>query len=357
MVRNVSVGDEPSTGRPLIAPQADDARAPDGVPVLEVRDLTISVTLASGRRVTAVEDVSFSVEERGTLGLVGESGSGKTLSCLAVMGLLPPGSRVEHGQILFHGEDLVPKSERAMRRLRGTEMSMILQDPMTALDPMFTVESQLAEPLRLHRGLRGAKLTEAMVSALEQVQLSGARERLRQFPHQLSGGMRQRVVSAIGLAGRPSLLIADEPTTALDAMTQAKYLQLLNRLQQETGFALVLVAHDLNVVRSVCERVCVMYAGQIVERGKAEEVFSSPDHPYTNALLRAIPVLSDEMVLEAIEGQAPSLDERIDACRFADRCRWARRECFAAVPALTPRGSDRLSRCYGTEPDGWIDRS
>ena len=344
------------SGRPSTAPEnREDLRRSGDAAVLEVRNLTISVTLSSGRRVNAVEDVSFSVGEGGTLGLVGESGSGKTLSCLAVMGLLPPGARVEHGEILFHGEDLVPKSERAMRRLRGSEISMVLQDPMTALDPMFTIESQLSEPLRQHRHLRGAKLTEAMVSSLEQVQLSGARERLHQFPHQLSGGMRQRVVSAIGLSGRPSLLIADEPTTALDAMTQAKYLQLLNRLQEETGFALVLVAHDLNVVRHVCERVCVMYAGQIVERGRSEEVFTAPDHPYTRALLRAIPVLSDEMVLEAIEGQAPGIEEEIEGCRFAERCRFSRSQCFSSTPGLTARGSDRSSRCWGTEADGWID--
>jgi peptide/nickel transport system ATP-binding protein len=322
---------------------------------LEVRDLTVTVRLRDGRRAVVVDDVSFDVPAGGTLGIVGESGSGKTMTSLAIMGLLPRAARVESGQILLDGDDLLRKSEREMQRIRGSQVAMVLQDPMTALDPSFTIRSQLSDPLRQHRHLHGRQLETALVGSLEQVHLSAARERLRQYPHQLSGGMRQRVLSAIALAGQPRLLIADEPTTALDVTTQARYLRLLEELQASTGFALLLIAHDLQVVREVCERVVVMYASQAVEQGPVESVFSAPQHPYTRALIGAIPVLGETVRLESIEGQAPDPAEVMPGCRFAPRCRFARERCTAEAPALTPRGPDRAARCFGTEPDGWID--
>jgi oligopeptide/dipeptide ABC transporter ATP-binding protein len=336
------------------------APAPAAVPALEVRNLTVSVRLRRGGRATVVDDVSFAVPAGGTLGLVGESGSGKTMTSLAIMGLLPPAARVESGRILLEGEDLLAKSRRELRRIRGRRIAMVMQDPMTALDPCFTIRSQLAEPLVQHRGVRGDDLDAALVTALEQVHLSGARERLRQYPHQLSGGMRQRVTSAIALAGRPRVLIADEPTTALDVTTQARYLQLLRELQETTGVALLLVAHDLLVVRQVCERVAVMYSGQVVEDGPGAEVFSAPRHPYTRALLRAIPTLGDGAIrLESIEGQAPDITDELPGCRFAPRCPSARDVCREGHPALTIRsqgaGHPHLARCFGTEPDGWIE--
>ncbi len=324
----------------------------DGPPALDVRGLTVSVPTRTGNRALAVRDVSFQVPAGGTVGVVGESGSGKTMTSLAIMGLLPAGARVESGEILLEGENLLAKSQRELQRLRGKRLSMILQDPMTALDPSFTVESQLAKPLRQHRGLSGRNLDSAIVESLEQVRLSSARERLRQYPHQLSGGMRQRMTSAIALAGQPRVLIADEPTTALDATTQVRYLRLLNDLQAETGFALLLVAHDLVVVRHVCEHVVVMYAGEVVEEGASDEVFTTPRHPYTRALLAAIPTLGDTIELTPIEGQAPDVGEELTGCRFAPRCPHARDVCTAPPPLRTVDGG-RPARCWGVH-QGWL---
>lgn len=325
------------------------------VPALEVHDLTISVRVRSGWRANVVEDVSFAVPQGGTLGIVGESGSGKTMTSLAIMGMLPPSARVESGAILLDGEDLLQKTEAQMRQLRGKRIGMVLQDPMTALDPSFTVRSQLAEPLRQHRGLRGAALDRELVHALERVQLSGARERLNQYPHQLSGGMRQRVTSAIALAGEPRLLIADEPTTALDVTTQARYLTMLNELREATGFALILIAHDLLIVQHVCTHVMVMYAGQVVESGEVRDVFAAPMHPYARALLDAVPKFGGLGRLEVIEGNAPDIGADIAGCRFAERCRHAQRVCELTPPALLPRdGRARAARCWGTQSDGWI---
>jgi peptide/nickel transport system ATP-binding protein len=323
-------------------------------PAIEVRDLTISVGLPGGRRGVVVDDISFAIEPGGTLGVVGESGSGKTLTSLAIMGLLPPAARIDRGSIRLDGEELIGKSPREMQRLRGKRIGMVMQDPMTALDPSFTIRNQLAEPLIQHRGLRGPALEETLVAALEQVQLPSSAQRLRQYPHQLSGGMRQRVTSAIALAGQPSVLVADEPTTALDVTTQARYLQLLRDLQQQTGFALLLIAHDLQVIRQVCRDVVVMYAGQAVETGRTSHLFGAPRHPYTKALLASIPVLGDQIELESIEGQAPEASEVIVGCRFAARCAYAKEVCRASPPLLTARSHGGHARCWGTEEGGWI---
>ncbi len=327
----------------------------DRRPALEVQDLTVSVSLRAGGRAKVVDSVNFSVPPGGTLGIVGESGSGKTMTSLAIMGLLPRAARVDSGRILLDGEDLLKMDQGQLRKLRGSKIGMILQDPMTALDPSFTIGSQLAEPLRQHRHLSGTALEEATVSALTQVHLAAAKDRLAQYPHQLSGGMRQRVTSAIALAGQPGVLIADEPTTALDVTTQARYLQLLGELQATQGFALLLVTHDLYIVRHVCTRVVVMYGGRVVEEGAVGAVFASSEHPYTRALLGAIPIIDESTVhLESIDGQAPDLGDRIDGCNFAPRCRYARDVCVGATPALTTRQGDQAARCFGTEPDGWI---
>ena len=331
-----------------------EAPAAGGSAVLEVRNLVVTVSLPDGRRVPVVNDVSFSIPAGGSMGLVGESGSGKTMTSLAIMGLLPPAVRVESGEILLEGRDLLKTSERDLRRIRGRGMSMVLQDPLTALDPCFTIGSQLAEPLRRHRKLKGKALDDAVVTALEQVHLPATRERLKQYPHQLSGGMRQRVTSAIALAGGPRLLIADEPTTALDVTTQARYLELLRELQQSTGFALLLVAHDLMVVRHVCSRVAVMYSGQVVEDGPTGECFDAPRHPYTRALLAAIPEIGDTVRLEAISGQAPEVGAKMPGCRFAPRCKHTRDEC-SAPPPLSERDAGVHARCWGTDANGWIE--
>jgi peptide/nickel transport system ATP-binding protein len=327
----------------------------DSTPALDVRNLTVSVRLPSGQRATVLDDVNFSVGVGGTVGLVGESGSGKTMTSMAIMGLLPRMARVESGQILLDGEDLLALSQHQLQRLRGSRIGMVLQDPMTALDPCFTVGNQIGERLVRHRRLHRSELKAATVLAMEQVQLSGSEDRLRQYPHQLSGGMRQRITSAIALAGQPGVLIADEPTTALDVTTQARYLQLLRDLQRDFGFALLLIAHDLLVVRHVCSKVVVMYAGRVVEEGSADRVFTAPQHPYTRALLGAIPVLGESTHLETIDGQVPDLGEHVEGCIFAPRCKFARSVCTEANPDLSPRAdSDQSARCWGTEPGGWI---
>lgn len=322
--------------------------------MLSVESLTISVALPRGQRGIVVDDVSFAVPASGSIGIVGESGSGKTMTSLAIMGLLPPAARVESGRILLDGENLLAKSAREMQRIRGIRIGMIPQDPMTALDPLFTLRSQLAEPMQQHRKLRGVGLDQAIATALEQVQLAATKERLDQYPHQLSGGMRQRAISAIALAGQPQVLIADEPTSALDATTQARYLQLLQRLQRDTHVALVLVAHDLLVVKHVCEHVIVMYAGQVVEEGRVADVFSLPEHPYTRALLGAIPTPGHRLTLESIDGEAPEPGVQVPGCRFASRCRYALPVCVESQPILSPRGEERRARCFGTEQGGWV---
>jgi oligopeptide/dipeptide ABC transporter ATP-binding protein len=276
------------------------------------------------------------------------------MTSLAIMGLLPAIARVEAGSIQLHGDELLTKSQRELRKLRGRELGIIMQDPMTALDPCFTIRSQLSEPLRQHRQLRGQALQSELILSLQQVQLSAARERLEQYPHQLSGGMRQRVTSAISLAGQPSILIADEPSTALDVTTQARYLQLLRDLQQARGFGLLLIAHDLLIVKHVCQRVVVMYSSEIVETGTTDQVFDAPKHPYTRALLGAIPTLDDDVQLQAIEGQAPEISEDVTGCRFSARCNHRREICSASPPSLTERGPANLTRCWGTEADGWL---
>jgi len=326
-----------------------------GPPVLEVRDLSVSVPVGSDRRATVVEDVTLSIDAGRTVGLVGESGSGKSMTSLAIMGLLPGVAEVDAGEVRLEGENLLEKTPKEMSELRGKRMSMVMQDPMTSMDPSFTLRSQLAEPLRKHRHLRGRQLDEAIVTSLEQVYLSADPKRQKQFPHQLSGGMRQRACSAIALAAPPRLLIADEPTTALDVTTQARYLHVLRELQETVDFAMLLISHDLFVVRHMCERVLIMYSSQVVEEGPVAEVFANPQHPYTRALLDAIPKPGENSALESIGGQAPDASEEIVGCRFAARCKYARDECRSSAPELTERGDSRAARCWGTEDGGWVD--
>jgi oligopeptide/dipeptide ABC transporter ATP-binding protein len=325
-------------------------------PSLEVSHLTVSIMTRSGQRATVIEDISFSVPSGGTLGLVGESGSGKTMTGLAIIGMLPSTARVERGSIMFDGRDLLSLNAKELRAVRGKRIAMVMQDPMTALDPSFTVRSQVEAPLRRHQGLRGAALKQAAVAAFQRVHLPVTSGRLEQFPHQLSGGMRQRVVSAIALSGEPDVLIADEPTSALDVTTQARYLSLLRDLQERSSFGLLLIAHDLMLVRHVCADVIVMYGGQIVESGPSATLFDQPSHPYTRALLKSVPGIGQEGEFEAIEGQAPELGEDGPACHFAPRCRWAREVCLDRGPQPSPRpGAGHQASCWGTDPDGWID--
>src|SRR6266704_2739219 len=259
-------------------------------PVLEVKQLQTYFFSAQGTRVVkAVDGVSFTLNEGETLGVVGESGSGKTVTSMSLLRLLPPAARIVGGEIWFQGENLVTKSEREMRELRGSQLTMILQDPMMSLNPLFTIGEQIAEPLRIHRHMRGARLVERIKELLRGVRIPSPEVRIREYPHQMSGGMRQRIVGAIGISCEPRLLIADEPTTSLDVTIQAQYLNLLKDIQASAGVAVILVTHDFGIVAANADRVAVMYAGKIVEMGSTLQVFDNPSHPYTRALLRCLP--------------------------------------------------------------------
>ena len=289
--------------------------------LLEVRELRTHIYTRRGV-VKAVDGATFSVARGETLGIVGESGSGKSMTCLSILRLVPePGGRIVGGQVLFEGEDLLGKSRAEMRELRGSRIAMILQDPMASLNPALTVGDQIAETLSLHRGLRGRALDRRVLELLHQVRISDPERRVHAYPHQMSGGIRQRVAGAIAISCLPSLLIADEPTTSLDVTIQAQYLRLLKDIQRETGLAMIFVTHDLGIVAKLCDRVAVMYAGRIVETGRTRDIFDRPRHPYTIGLLNCLPTLRrGREPLAAIEGQPPDLAKLPAGCRFAARC-------------------------------------
>ena len=323
-------------------------------PLLDVHDLTVSFRSAADtgtdeiRFLHAVEDVSLTVPRRASVGIVGESGSGKSVTALSILRLLPePPARIERGRILFHAAgadpaappDLLRLEEKALRRLRGDRIAMIFQEPMTALNPVFSVGDQIGEALRAHRPkdqpMSRREGLDRAAELLQQVGLSDAPRRAREYPHQLSGGQRQRVMIAMALCNRPELLIADEPTTALDVTTQAQILDLLKRLQAELGMSVLFISHDLGVVAEVCQYVAVMYAGQVVEQAPASELFRGPRHPYTAGLLRALPRLAvRRRRLREIPGRVPRLGEMPVGCRFADRCPHVAPRCRAEAPEL-----------------------
>ena len=316
---------------------------------LDVRDLKTYLYTRAGV-VKAVDGVSFSVNKGETLGLVGESGCGKTMTCLSLLRLLPqPAGRIVSGQILLDGADLVPKSEKEMQQIRGEKISMILQDPMTALNPVLTIGDQLMEGIRNHKPVRGDGLRTRAVERLKLVRIPSPEERLHHWPHQLSGGMRQRVVTAIALSGDPGLLVADEPTTSLDATIQVQVLRLLRDLQQQIGLTLVFITHDFGVVARMCNRVAVMYAGRIVEMAPVRELFNHPAHPYTAALMQAVPRVETKVDrLVSIEGQPPRLVDLPPGCAFAPRCKFVRPDCRDTSPQLVQIGVDHWSSCQQT---------
>ena len=303
-------------------------------PLLRVDDLRV-VFGPPGREQVAVDGVSLSLNPGEVLGIVGESGCGKTLTALSILRLIPnPPGRIAAGRILFRGQDLARASEKAMNRIRGKEISMIFQEPMTALNPVFKIGEQIGETLRVHDGLTRAQARSGALQMLERVGISNPEQRLGQYPHELSGGMRQRIMIAIALACRPQILIADEPTTALDVTIQAQILLLLRELQSELGMAVILITHDLGVVAQVVDRVAVMYAGRIVEEGSAAAVFERPSHPYTRLLLESIPGLDQQQDrLQTIPGMVPSLSNLPAGCRFHPRCPDVRPACREAAPA------------------------
>ncbi|MFM9939608.1 MAG: ABC transporter ATP-binding protein [Hyphomicrobiaceae bacterium] len=315
--------------------------------VLEVRDLATHFFLRRGV-VKAVDGVSFDLRRGEVLGLVGESGCGKSLTALSIMRLLPKGSaRTVAGSIRLNGEDILKRSQNEMREIRGRKISMILQDPQTSLNPVFTIGEQLREAIyRRTRGKTATIMKEA-VAALRRVEIAAPEQRIGQYPHQMSGGMKQRVVGAISISGEPEVLIADEPTTALDVTIQLQYLKLLKKLQHETGTAILFITHDFGVVARMCDRVAVMYAGRIVECGPVAQVFDSPSHPYTKALIASVPKMTgDAGRLATIEGQPPSLMNLPAGCRFAARCSLADERCRATYPGTTAVGPDHTADCW-----------
>jgi oligopeptide/dipeptide ABC transporter ATP-binding protein len=316
-------------------------------PVVQVRDLQTHIVTRWGT-VKAVDGVSFTVREGETLGLVGESGSGKSMTCLSLVRLVPrPAARIVGGEILLDGEDLLEKSEREMQRIRGRKVAMILQDPMSSLNPVFSVGMQLREPVASYHGLRGRALSERATALLASVRIPSPAARLRAFPHQLSGGMRQRVVGAMAIAAPPRLLIADEPTTSLDLTIQAQYLNLLKELQAQHRFGMIFVTHNLGIVARMCERVAVMYAGRIVEIGTVREIFTAPAHPYTRALLASVPRLGAKRErLTAIEGQPPDLAMLPAGCAFAPRCSQVMDRCRTEAPPEIRVANGHTTRCW-----------
>ncbi|HEY7539477.1 MAG TPA: ABC transporter ATP-binding protein [Methylomirabilota bacterium] len=316
-------------------------------PVVDVRDLRTHLVTRWGT-IKAVDGVSLTVAEGETLGLVGESGSGKSMTCLSILRLTPrPAARILGGRVLLDGDDLLAKSEREMQRIRGRRVAMILQDPMSSLNPVFSIGMQVREPLASYHGISGRALASRAVELLAAVGISSPAERLRAFPHQLSGGMRQRVVGAMAISSPPRLLIADEPTTSLDLTIQAQYLRLLKDLQARHRLAMIFVTHNLGIVARMCDRVAVMYAGRIVEAGPVEAIFAAPRHPYTRALLASVPRLGAETEwLTAIEGQPPDLAALPPGCAFAPRCAHAMERCRAEEPPQLELGAGRTSRCW-----------
>jgi len=320
-------------------------------PVVEVRDLRTHLVTRWGT-VKAVDGVSFTVDEGETLGLVGESGSGKSMTCLSLVRLVPrPAARILGGQVLLDGEDLLTKTEAEMQKIRGRRIAMILQDPMSSLNPVFSIGMQVREPVSAYHGLRGRSLTARAAALLAAVRIPSPAERLRAFPHQLSGGMRQRVVGAMAIAAPPRLLIADEPTTSLDLTIQAQYLGLLKELQQQHRLALIFVTHNLGIVAKMCDRVAVMYAGRIVEMGPVRRFFTRPAHPYSRALLESIPRLGARVErLTAIEGQPPDLARLPGGCAFAPRCPHVMDRCRAEAPPETTVAAGHVTRCWLETP-------
>ena len=338
------------TGTPASALVPAMERSTEGAPILEMRDLTISIA-SKGSQFEVVRGVSLHVNENEIVCLVGESGCGKSMTALSVMGLLPRGvAQVTGGLIEFEGRNLLDLPKRELRLLRSDSISMIFQDPIASLDPVFTIGSVLIEVIRSHRKVSRSEAREIAIAALLGAQMSDAVERFDNYPHQLSGGMRQRVMIALAIALDPKVLIADEPTTALDVTVQAQILENLRDRQRERKMAMLLITHDLAVVASVADRVAVMYAGEIVEESPVEELFVDPQHPYTQGLIQALPdITSARRKLRSIPGRVPPPQVPPPGCMFAPRCPHAIDTCWELHPELQSRG-DRKLRCLNPQP-------
>jgi len=324
--------------------------AKGGAPLLEIKNLRTYFYTEEGT-VKAVDGLDLTLHEGETLAVVGESGCGKSVTSLSILGLVvtPPG-KIEEGEILFHGEDLLRKSEKEMRKIRGNEISMIFQEPLTSLNPVFTVGRQIMETLTLHRGMDKRAAHAEAVRLLAQVGIPNPEKAVNDYPHQLSGGMRQRVMIAMALSCEPRILIADEPTTALDVTIQAQILRLLADMKRQTRTSIILITHDLGIVAQVAENVVVMYAGQAVEYGDVNAIFADPLHPYTEGLLKSIPKIGEKRErLYSIEGMVPSQKNYPKGCRFAPRCEYATQKCHERKPELMTRQDGRRVRCWRYE--------
>jgi oligopeptide/dipeptide ABC transporter ATP-binding protein len=321
-----------------------------GTRLLEVIDLK-SYFITPRSVVKAVDGVSFHVDAKETLGIVGESGCGKTVTSLSILRLLPrPAGNIVGGKIIFEGMDIVKMSDRQLQMIRGGQISMILQDPMASLNPVFNIGNQIGEAIYTHTKITGSSLTAKVIDMLRRVKIPSPETRIRDFPHQMSGGMKQRVVGAISISCHPHLLIADEPTTSLDVTIQAQYLQLLKDLQDEFGMGLIFITHDFGIVASICDRVAVMYAGKVVETAPVRDIFFRPAHPYTAALLKAVPKLDMETDrLVSIKGQPPRLDNLPRGCSFLPRCDQAGEECHQQEPPEVQVGQQHFARCWKSQ--------
>ena len=314
--------------------------------LLDVQGLTTAFMTGRGE-ITAIEDVSFSLKEGEILGIVGESGSGKSVTALTIMGLLPrPPARIAAGSVMFQGQDLTKLSAREMQRIRGPGIAMIFQEPMTSLNPVFSIGDQIMETIRAHENLPAAALRKRAIDMLDKVGIPSAARRLDDYPHQMSGGQRQRVMIAIALACNPKLLIADEPTTALDVTIQAQILDLLMDLRDEFRMAIMIITHNMGVIAETADRVLVMYAGRVIEEAPVARVFDHPIHPYTRGLLECVPSITEDRArLIAIPGTLPDPARRPPGCRYSVRCRYAQPSCSDALPPLILEEADHWAAC------------
>ncbi len=322
------------------------------MPLLEVKNLHTYFKTKKGI-VKAVNDVSYSLEPGKTIGIVGESGSGKSVSAMSILQLLDANGYIESGSVLFEGQDLTKLSLNEMYRIRGNAISVIFQEPMTSLNPVFTVDKQLSEPFIIHQGKTKKEAHELALEMLADVQIPNPEAVIRQYPHQLSGGMRQRVMIAMALACRPKILIADEPTTALDVTIQAQILRLMNQLQEEKGTSIIFITHDLGVINEMADDVAVMYCGQVVEKASARTIFSkcAMSHPYTEGLMYSIPRLDSKDKIEPIPGVVPHPLALPKGCKFAPRCKYCTKRCLEEEPALEDMGNGQLIRCFYPEKE------
>ena len=315
--------------------------------VLKVDDLRTYFTTRWGT-VKAVDGISFDLRRGETLGIVGESGSGKSVTMLSLMRLIPmPPGRIVSGSITLDGEDLLQLSDSEMNQVRGSKIALIIQDPMTSLNPVFTIGNQVSEAIKIHQDIPKRSVMEQALSVLRKVNIPAAESRMRDYPHQMSGGMRQRVVGAIGISCQPQVLIADEPTTSLDVTIQAQYLALLKELQRDSNVGLIFITHDFGIVAKMCDRVAVMYAGRIVEQGSVRDIFNRPSHPYTEALLASVPKMEEDVDrLYSIEGQPPTLHDLPTGCPFAPRCQYVMDRCREEYPTRTTINEGHFASCW-----------